>query len=220
MPLNGRQVTQLDEAISRYAFPFVYFDFAKNAEVQATDMRTVEASIRGMLTSQDVELVRDGLANVLYWGYAQIAYGNVRVSRFRKNASLSQLAGFHKLVQVHEVPTLSQVLRVRMPEYSGISFISKILAFLDPGRYCVLDQQLAKLGKGSGDRALHRLSMGTRISVTSHNELAYDAWRAECAEISARYFGGRHRVVDVERGFFQLVQAQDLSLAQQIYSAA
>jgi hypothetical protein len=107
-----------------------------------------------------------------------------------------------------------------MPEYSGISFISKVLTFLDPTRFCVLDKQLAKLASGPGDRALHRLSMGTQIQITSNNEGVYNAWRAECAEIAMRYFGGQHGVVDVERGFFQLVQSGKIELAQQIYVAA
>jgi hypothetical protein len=34
------------------------------------------------------------------------------------------------------------------------------------------------------------------------------------------YFENRYRVVDVERGFFQLVQDDQLAVAQDIYMAA
>jgi hypothetical protein len=197
----------------------VYFDFAANIQVETPDIRVVEAAIRGMLVSQVAERVQDGLANVIYWGYAQIAYRDVRVARFRRGVTLNHLSQFQALVAAG-VPSLSQIKALKIPEYSGISFISKVLTFLDPARYCVLDQQLARLGTGPGRSALHGLSRGTRIEVTANNERVYDAWRAECLRISAQYFGGTHRVVDVERGFFQLVQTKQLQLAQQIYAAA
>ncbi len=101
-----------------------------------------------------------------------------------------------------------------------MSFISKILAFLDPARYCVLDKQVLRLAVFPGDRALNRVRAGYQIRVTAEHEKAYDAWRLECAAISARYFGGRHRVVDIERGLFQLVQDGRVSFSQQVYAAA
>ena len=142
------------------------------------------------------------------------------MGRFRKGVTLNHFTQFQALVAASSVPSLSKLKALKIPEYSGVSFISKILAFLDPDQYCVLDQQLARLGAGSGASALHRLRFGTRIDVTAHNEVVDDAWRAECRHISAQYFRGRHRVVDVERGFFQLVQTNQLPLAQQIYAAA
>ena len=39
-------------------------------------------------------------------------------------------------------------------------------------------------------------------------------------EISRQYFRARYRVVDVERGFFQLVQGGKLEIAQQLYATA
>lgn len=107
-----------------------------------------------------------------------------------------------------------------MPQFSGVSFISKILMFLDPSTYCVLDRQLARL-TGPGQKALHRLKCsGNQIGVTAHNEALYDAWREECRGISLKYFDGRYRVADVERGFFQLIQAGQLGFANELYVAA
>ncbi len=220
MPLNDQQVEDLDAAIAGYSFPAVYFDFVANAEVHAPHMGAVEAAIQAMLVSPIAQDVRHGLANVIYWGYAQIAYRDVRVAHFRENVTSNHITQFQVLVAAHGVPSLSQIRAVKIPEYSGISFISKILAFLNPAQYCVLDQQLARLGMGPGACALHGLSLDTQIRVTAHNEAVYDAWRSECRRISTKYFGGRHRVVDVERGFFNLVQTSQLPLAQQIYAAA
>lgn len=221
MALDERQISELDQAIATYAFPIVYFDFGANVEVRSRDMRAVEAAIRGMLVSATTDRIRDGLANVIYWGWAQKpGFRDVRVHRFRNHVSQEQIGRFHVLIATEGVPTLADIAAIKMPEFSGVSFISKILAFLAPTRYCVLDKQLIKLASVPG-RALQRLSaQGTQIRVTPGNERAYDAWRVECAEISARYFGGRHRVVDVERGFFQLLQDGRLPFAQQVYGAA
>src|SRR5262249_55407439 len=139
---------------------------------------------------------------------------------FRDGVTHEQIDRFRLLIATGGVPTLANIRTINMPEFSGVSFISKILAFLDPARYCVLDRGLTRLASVPG-RALHQLSVpGTQIQVTPRNERAYDAWRVECAEISAQYFGGRYRVVDVERGFFQLLQDGRVPLAQQLYAAA
>ena len=94
MSLNSRQVSDLDSAIASYAFPAVYFDFRAKTQVRAPDMRTVEAAIRDMLASTAIDGVRDGLANVIYWGYAQIGYRDVRVRRFLRGVSEGQLDTF------------------------------------------------------------------------------------------------------------------------------
>lgn len=220
MTLSYRQIGALDAAIGGYGFPQVYFDFVANAPVHAPNMAAVETAIRTMLVSANAQDVRHGLANVIYWGYAQIGYQNTRVQRFFAGAAEIHLCQFQALVATRGVPTLLEIKALKIPEYSGISFISKILTFLNPAQYCVLDQQLAKLADGHGACALHGLTRGTQIRVSTHNQAVYDAWRAECQSISTRYFGGRYRVVDVERGFFHLIQTNQLELAQQVYAAA
>jgi len=220
MPLTSGQLLEFDTAIASYAFPAVYFDFGTSAEVRARDMRAVEVAVREMLVSPDIDRVRDGLANVLYWGYAQIGYRGVRVRRFRDRVTGVQLENFQTTIAAEHAASLCSIAAIGLPEFSGISFISKVLTFLDPARYCVLDKQLLKLAAVPGDRALHRLSSGTQIPVTPGNERAYDAWRGECAGISQQYFHSNYRVVDVERGFFQLVQSGQLATAQHMYVAA
>lgn len=220
MALNEAQISELEVAITTYAFPTVYFDFRTGVEVRAGHMRAVEDAIREMLTSKTNGPVLDGLTNVIYWGYAQIGYRDTRVRRFRNNATEDQLNRFRTLLDSPGVVGLATISALKLPEFSGISFVSKILAFLDPVNFCVLDKQLLKLAMCPGDRALHRVSAGTQIRLTAKNQEAYDAWRAECASISARYFNGRYRAVDVERGFFQLVQSDRVTFAQEAYGAA
>lgn len=220
VPLTNQQVASLQAAITHYGFPAVYFDFTVQRPVAAANMAAVEAHIHGQLTSANAQSVLHGLANVLYWGYAQIGYRDVRVNNFLAGATNAHAAVFQNLTAGRVVPTLRQIQDIHMPQFSGISFISKILAFLDPSNYCVLDQQLARLANGHGVRALNQLTQGQQIRVSANNQIAYDSWRQECAEISATYFGGAYRVIDVERGFFHLVQTGQLHLAQTIYANA
>jgi hypothetical protein len=95
--------------------------------------------------------------------------------------------------------------------------------FLDPSDYCVLDQQLAKLRTPGSPKILNDLVFNqnaTQIRITNHNESIYNGWCNECTEISQMYFQGTYRVVDVERGFFNLIQQNNLLDAQAIYNNA
>lgn len=220
MPLNNAQVNNLQVAITSYGFPAVYFDFVQNAPVKATNMAAVEAYIHNQLTSENQQGVLHGLANVLYWGYAQIGYRDVRVGKFLANVNTTHALAFQNLLTAGVAPTLRQIKDIHMPQFSGISFISKILAFLDPINYCVLDQQLARIANGGGARALNQLVQGQQLRITTKNQNCYGEWCNECAAISNAYFQGGYRVIDIERGFFHLVQTGQLQLAQTIYTNA
>lgn len=223
MPLNGTQVKELREAIEGYSFPAVYYDFIKNSEVQAKSMVEVENIIDPQLRSGDLEIVKNGLSNVIYWGYAKIGYRDRRVRNLRENITLHQLTRFQALVTNGKVPTMAEIKEIHLPEYSGMSFLSKILMFLNPLYYCVLDTQITRLRTHNSQKALNSLSLGpneNQIRISTRNEKVYDYWRIECQSISATYYAGKHRVVDVERGFFNLLQQGRQSLAQQIYNEA
>lgn len=220
MPLTPVQIAELKAAIGAYAFPPTYFDFVTGVPVHAANMLAVEAAIGGMLSSPNPVTAKNGLANVLYWGYAQMGIGPTRVSRFNTGVTSAQIAQFQAILRAPAMPTLIQIRNLKMPEFSGVSFISKVLTFIDPANYCVLDLQLSRLGLGPRVKAIHGLVYTTTIGTTVHNQRVYDSWRQECAGISHAYYGGAYRVVDVERGFFHLIQTGRLPLAQQIYADA
>lgn len=84
-----------------------------------------------------------------------------------------------------------------------------------------MDNQISNIKCGSTHRALSNIRIpnrGTQIIITAHNEGVYNDWRAECKNISAQYYDGKYRAVDIERGFFNFVQQNDLSWAQKIYA--
>jgi hypothetical protein len=223
MPLTQDQIAQFHDAINGYAFPAVYFDFNNNLEITTQNIIEVEDVLADPMRSQDLLRIKYGLANVLYWGYAQIPYGKKRVQNFMSKISDQQITNFRDLIADNIMPTLTAVRQCHLPEYSGMSFISKILTFLNPDNFCVLDQQIAKLRTPGSPKFLNNLIFGgkeTQIRITAHNEAVYNGWRNECAAISQLYFQGAYRVVDIERGFFNLIQQNNLLNAQTIYNNA
>jgi hypothetical protein len=223
MPLSVLQVKELREAIEGYSFPAVFYDFVENSEVQTKNMAEVENIIGPQLRSGDLKVVKNGLSNVLYWSYARIGYRDRRVRNFREHVTPQQLVRLQTLTTNGKVPTMDEIKEIHLPEYSGMSFLSKILMFLNPLHYCVLDTQITRLRTQNSDKALNSLSFGpneNQIRISKRNENVYDYWRNECPSINATYYAGKYRVVDVERGFFNLLQQDRLSQAQQIYNEA
>jgi hypothetical protein len=223
MPLTVEQVNQFREAILGYSFPAVYYDFHANREVEARDMVDVEGIIGAQLRSANAEDVRHGFANILYWGYAKIGYRNKRVQDLINNVTNNQIEDFKALLADDGAVTMAEVKLIRIPQYSGMSFLSKVLMFLNPMDYCVLDRQIAHLRTQNSPKALNRLAFGpkeTQIRTSSHNEAIYDLWRKECRAVSTTYYNGEYPVVDIERGFFHLIQQGYLLAAQTIYNSA
>jgi hypothetical protein len=223
MPLNQNQKNQLESSIIGYAFPAVYYDFANNGPVIAPNMHIVEEYIRTLLFSNKVIDVKYGLANVLYWGYAQVGYRDRRVNRFINLARENQIISFQEFLLNGGVPNMADIKNLHLPEFSGISFVSKVLMFLDPINYCVLDKQIAKLRNPECIKALSHLSFGpneTQIRISHNNQNVYNNLREECRAVNTQYYQNSYRVADVERGFFTLIQTDNLAAAQEIYNDA
>ena len=220
MPLNINQVEDLEHSILGYEFPTIYRNFETGEVVLGDTMVEVEDAIRALLTSGDPAQIRFGLANVIFWGNANAGYRDHRVNKFLDSVTDEQIDAFRHLLITFPIPFVRQIRDLRIPGYSGISFISKVVAFLDPDNFCVLDLQLVRLGANTGNGALANISYTTQIPTTVANCASYLAWCDECSEISRIYYGSRYRAVDVERGFFNLIQTNRLALAQQIYQSA
>ena len=219
--LTSKQINTLQKSILGYSFPAIYYDFASHVERNAGNMRNLEAIILKMLISHNQQQVRYGLANIIYWGNANAGYQKNRTCKFLMNVTAAQLRTFQSIVVSKKMLSLRAIKKIGMPQYSGISFISKILMFLNPNQYCVLDLRIADLANQSGTKAIHNLKINkTQLPVTTRNCKIYDQWCDECQKISNQYYSGKYRAVDIERGFFDLIQHGGLSDAQMIYNAA
>ena len=219
--LTSKQINTLQQSIRGYSFPAIYYDFSSHVEKNAGNMPKLETIIHNMLISQKQQQVKYGLANIIYWGNANAGYQENRTCKFLNKVTPAQLRNFQSIVANPKMLSLQAIKKIGMPQYSGISFISKILMFLDPNQYCVLDLLIAKLDNHSGTKAINNLkNYPTQLPVTTHNCKIYYQWCSECQKISNQYYYGNYRVVDIERGFFNLIQKGRLSDAQMIYNAA
>ena len=92
MKLSSNKIRLLREAIGAYNYPPVTYDFATERESIHLGMASVESLIQEQLLSADSNAVRDGLSNVLYWGYAtQEGRQSDRVARFRAKVTKANL---------------------------------------------------------------------------------------------------------------------------------
>ncbi len=218
MALSSEQKKILNDAIKAYRFPPALFDFAKKRAVCLPNMKAVEKQIREDLVSGNPRRVKNGLSNVIFWGWAQ-REGRQKywVNRFRQTVTPKQVRACTNLFSTRRPPTLQEIKCLNLPSFSGMSFISKIRMFLDPRRSATLDMQLAKLRCVRPRTILSGLKMPTKqIRITDHNEQIYDDWCKILVQISKAYFEGRYNAADVERGFFHLVQCGSLKQAATI----
>jgi hypothetical protein len=190
-----------------YSYPKVFFDFKTNREVEALDTVRLEKYFRDALTSGQIDNVKDGLSNVVYWGNAQQGVLDARVQNFRSNVSAVHLNAFIELAAGGDWG-VTEIEAIRMPVFSRMSFITKILAFLEPERFVVLDLQLAQLATVPGPHVLTDLvADSTSIRITQNNLAVYERWCVKCASMAAGFpTNWGIRAVDIERGLFGLVQ--------------
>lgn len=68
MSLTKRQVKELEGSINGYSFPPVYCDFDKQSEMVEKSMKCLEGRVRDILNSDRNDQLKNGLANVVFWG--------------------------------------------------------------------------------------------------------------------------------------------------------
>ena len=215
------------EAVRGYDFPRVVYDFRKATESRCEDMFLVEESIGALLCSSDPGRIRDGLSNVLYWGYArQPRRRDAKVRDFRNatpagDPRLHQFAAFVRAMGERPRPAAgrSELLDVKslmLRQFGQMSFATKILMFLDPRRFPVLDLKVARAFANGGFAPLTDLRFDKGgIRITRGNVRAYECWARWCREIAGLANeeppSPRRglRAVDVERALFALADKPD-----------
>ena len=232
----------LCDALRSYDFPAVTCEFMTDGNLKPCrhdSMLEVESHIGSLLRSADRAKIKDGLSNVLYWGWARKPMlGKHKVEKFRRargirNADDRRAAGRHvttdmiqRFASVVESmrsahtcasPTtraadlLLAIKNVRLPQFSRMSFTTKITMFLNPACYPVLDLKIARAINSCKSSPLPNLRIsGTSISITRDNAAAYENWARWCQEIARKINDELKcpcrelRAVDVERAIFTL----------------
>jgi hypothetical protein len=208
--LTGQQMQILRDAMAAYDYPSVVYSFRADRELNLPSMRDVESHITGALCSDDPEQIKDGLSNVLYWGYARSkGRQSDRVARFRNNVSREQLTMASQLFQEMSGPGVLKIKGLRLPQFSGMSFVSKIRMFLAPNDFVTLDLKLmANLMQAKTVNMFHEAPYrlgDTSIRVTRKSEAFYQGWCDACRSLAVRYIHPEGRAVDVERALFHLI---------------
>ena len=219
--MTHEQEETLRKAIIDYDFPKFTFDFQRGAEVRHPTMRTVEAHIREALTSEDPEDVRDGLSNILYWGLHRVGYKSLRIARLREETTPTHFAEARSVFESIRGNGLRSLKKLKLPQFSQMSFITKLRMFLDPRNYVVLDKKLVDMA-GTAVPTLFRdfKRYPTSIPVTAMNESVYGRWCRLCRKVAQHLFADDGYAVDVERGVFHLCGKEQSAVAAQIVGAA
>jgi len=203
----------------KYDFPSRLYNFNDNKEIEFDNYRSLEGYIRNQLHSEHYSQIRDGLSNVLYWGYYRIGYGETRIKIFRDEVTDLQLQSFKKLLQNNAANAIN-IKNIGMPQFSGFSFISKILMFLDPTKNVVLDKKIMELKDPMNpDNPLSKIpycvEKDSGIRITKVSQEYYWEWCALCCFI-AKQLDDKRIAVDIERGFFKLVEVGKVNYGRQI----
>jgi hypothetical protein len=156
---------------------------------------------------------------VLYWGYYRIGYGEIRVKSFREKVTELQLQSFKILLQKNAANAIN-IKNIGMPQFSGFAFISKILMFLDPTKNVILDKKIMALKDPMNpenplSKIPYRDKIDTSIRITKVSQECYWKWCELCGFI-AKQLDDKRIAVDIERGFFKLVEVGKVDYGRKI----
>ena len=215
---------KLCKAKKSYDFPLVTYDFVADTKCYHPGMLEVEGYIGELLRSGERERIKDGLSNILYWGWAR-RKGLQRswVKNFRCKVEVDQLVEFAEIAGSLSGPGLVRLREIELPLFSRMSFVSKIRMFLDPISYPVLDLKIADFAKSERFPPLKCLKAYPKyIPITVHNEKIYGCWASWCRAVAEQVNSEptapckNLRAVDVERAIFQLASCDQTTEAWQL----
>jgi hypothetical protein len=210
--MNPELRSILLEAILAYDYPAVTYDFADGCERQFSTIRELDTYLQGCLHSDNMQNLTDGLSGIFYWGHYRAGYRDYRVARFRSNITDVRLQRAVEIFPKVEGAGLMALKTLGLPEFSNMAFTTKLRMFLDPEHYCVLDKKIATLAP----LASRLRQQPTFIPVNEHNQQAYRWWVDACSSLASQI--QNFRPVDVERGFFCLIEREQIGLAERLLS--
>ena len=177
--------------VNGYNYPSHVFSFNENVELKFENYRSLEKYILKELESNDPNIIKNGLSNVLYWGHFRAGYRDVRVNKFRSKIKNEQLELFHNHIQNHSYGCQA-IKRINMPEFSGLAFISKVLMFLDPSNYVTLDKKIMQLkDENNFNNPITNIAFrvnDTSIRINDNSQFWYLKWCGLCKKIANEFF--------------------------------
>lgn len=215
MPLSDTQIATLKTAVPKYDGPLVTYNFETKTQISHASMFSVETSILADLTSEDMDQVKNGLVNVIYWGFNRMNMGMraSQLNRFRETIAPGQLQLASKTFRKLTGPGLMEIKRMKLPEFTNMSMISKVRMFLDPDNYISVDRMLLKLELVQSFIKPSSVS----INVSESNASGYQRLCDIFKRAAHTYWNPAIRAVDVERGIYQLIKSGvDIAVVEDI----
>ena len=233
MRYNMEEYTRrIRQGAAEYNFPAKTYDFEEETESEHRAVSCVERLIRSQLTSESCSQVKDGLSNVLYWGYIRRqGIRDRRVCQFRAKVTDAQLHAFIERRRRSTCMGLEELKQLGLPEFSKMSFSTKVSMFMCPDSYPVLDRSIAlfahdqpaqSLDRPSGLSALLKLKLyPTTIPLNGNNMRVYREWSGWCCEIADAVNAVvppdvNLRAVDVERAIFWCIDRKSDTEARRL----
>jgi len=205
---------QILKAIDSFDYPLVTYDFLRKRELSFHRMIELDHYLQNLLLSGAPDNLKDGLSGILYWGHYRAPYRDHRVAKFRTEVTDAELQRSSTIIQKLDGSSLTILRDLCLPQFSQMAFVTKLRTFLDPEHYCVLDSKIGRLKLLS--RRLKRQK--TYIPINMHNEEVYRYWVGICGSIATR-LPRELRPVDVERGFFYLLDHNKPEIADEYLSS-
>ena len=138
-----------------------------------------------------------------------------RVDKFLKEVDKEKLKNAKALFCGFKGDSLKEIKRIGLPQFSNISFASKLRMFLDPQNYVTLDLKLLKIKESRIHTFFDDVAKySTCIPINSENCRQYALWSQKCKETASTYFRDMEIIaVDVERGVWKLIDKDRLEEA-------
>jgi len=215
MELTEQYLSILYQAIKEYDYPTRLWDFERKQAIDFRTMRELESYLRVRLLSNNPCEAKFALANIVYWGNLGAGYCKSRVARFLDSATEPQIYKAIDLFRNIRGDGLADIKEVRLPEFSNMSFASKLRMFLEPHNFVTLDMKLLKLKESNVRTFFDNVKKyGTYIPINNHNCEQYRIWSGKCKSTATKYFRDQGIIAaDVERGIFHLVDQGKVNTA-------
>ena len=183
MSMNSQQMEALANAMDKYAYPKILFDFKNRREMRYSSMRQLEANIRRDLKSGNPNDAKRGLSNVLHWGFYSSGLSVVHMNKFNDNVTYEQLALAARTLAIVRGPGLLELKNIKLPQFSNMCFLSKVRMFLDPTRWVVLDRSLMTLAAFEIQPFCNIKEYETYLPCTRLNQEHYAGWSKMCRQV-------------------------------------
>ena len=103
-------------------------------------------------------------------------------TRFSCTSHRTEVVESEQYSTAYEGVGVRNIAGLKLPQFSGFSFVSKVRMFLDPNNFVVMDIQIMKLREAGLPTILYKVVHNDKetIRVTETNESAYEQWCGLC----------------------------------------